>query len=64
MLLYPARERFIGMERYVCMICGHRYDPEKGEPLQDIAPGKEFTSLADNWVCPVCGAEKTLFKKE
>jgi len=52
------------MERYVCMICGHRYDPEKGEPLQDIAPGKEFASLPDNWVCPVCGAEKTLFKKE
>nr|WP_320161766.1 rubredoxin [uncultured Methanoregula sp.] len=51
------------MERYVCQICGHKYDPDKGEPLQNIAPGVGFDALPPNWLCPVCSAEKTLFAK-
>ena len=51
------------MTKFVCMICGHAYDPEKGEPRQDIAPGLPFASLPADWTCPVCGAEKRLFKE-
>lgn len=51
------------MDSYTCMICGHVYNPEKGEPLQQISPGKDFSALAGDWTCPVCGAEKRLFQK-
>jgi rubredoxin len=51
------------MDRYVCLICGHEYNPEKGEPLQKIPPGIEFADLPDDWVCPVCTAGKKDFKK-
>ena len=40
------------------------YNPEKGEPLQNIAPGIGFDALPPNWLCPVCSAEKTLFAME
>jgi rubredoxin len=59
---YP--EVFDMMEKYTCAICGHVYDPEKGEPLQNILPGREFADLLENWQCPVCGASKKNFRKE
>jgi rubredoxin len=51
------------MTTYVCLICGHEYNPEKGEPLQNIVPNTAFSALPADWVCPVCGAEKKLFKE-
>ena len=51
------------MERFVCTICGHVYDPEKGEPRLDLPPGKAFDDLAADWLCPVCFAEKDKFVK-
>jgi|GEM_PF-1236516 rubredoxin len=54
---------FYLMTKYVCLICGHEYNPEKGEPTQKIAPGTPFSALPADWVCPVCGAEKRLFKE-
>jgi rubredoxin len=52
------------MDRYVCLICGHVYNPEKGEVIQDIKPGVDFPSLPADWECPVCGAKKDKFRKE
>ncbi|GAB6283817.1 MAG: rubredoxin [Methanoregula sp.] len=52
------------MERFVCQICGHIYDPEKGEAIQDIKPGLAFASLPADWECPVCGAKKDKFLRE
>lgn len=52
------------MDRYVCKVCGYKYDPEKGDPENDIKPGTKFEDLPDDWVCPVCGAPKTEFEKE
>ena len=52
------------MKRYVCEICGYVYDPAKGDPSQDIAPGTPFDQLPDTWVCPVCGAPKSQFKEQ
>jgi len=54
----------MGMECYLCGICGHKYNPEKGEPLQNIAPGIPFADLPPDWTCPVCFAEKKHFKPE
>jgi len=52
------------MEKYTCTICGHIYDPAKGEPIQNISPGKEFFELPDDWQCPICGAARKNFTKE
>jgi rubredoxin len=57
-------EVFRLMEKYTCAICGHMYDPKKGEPLQNLLPGIEFADLSENWQCPICGASKKNFKKE
>lgn len=50
------------MDKYVCKICGWVYDPEKGDPDSDIAPGTSFEDIPDDWVCPECGITKDLFE--
>ena len=52
----------LSMDAYVCSICGHLYEPEKGEPGRDIPAGTAFQNLPSGWNCRVCGAEKTLFR--
>lgn len=52
------------MEKYRCTVCGYIYDPEEGDPDSGIEPGTAFDELPDDWVCPVCGAEKEDFEKE
>jgi len=51
------------MEKYECTVCGYVYDPEKGDPDNNIAPGTSFQDLPDDWTCPVCGAAKSAFEK-
>ncbi|MEM2192486.1 MAG: rubredoxin [Candidatus Hadarchaeales archaeon] len=51
------------MEKYRCTICGYIYDPDAGDPTGGIAPGTPFEKLPDDWVCPVCGADKSQFEK-
>jgi rubredoxin len=50
------------MTTYICQICGHEYNPQNGETNQNIPPGTDFSTLPADWMCPVCGAEKRLFK--
>ncbi|OGC36078.1 rubredoxin [candidate division WOR-1 bacterium RIFOXYB2_FULL_48_7] len=50
------------MKKYVCKVCGYIYDPEKGDPDSGIVPGVAFTSLPDDWTCPICGAAKDQFE--
>ncbi len=52
------------MAKYKCSVCGYVYDPEKGDPESNIAPGTPFEDLPDDWVCPVCGASKDEFEKQ
>ncbi len=52
------------MDKYKCTVCGYIYDPEKGDPDSGIQPGTSFEKLPEDWVCPVCGVEKSLFEKE
>lgn len=47
---------------YVCELCGYEYNPEAGDPENDIAPGTDFEDLAEDWVCPLCGAGKDDFE--
>lgn len=42
--------------KYICSICGYVYD--------ETAAGTPFDELPDSWVCPLCGAAKTLFEPE
>ena len=53
----------VKLAKYECTICGYVYDPELGDPEGDIAPGTPFDELPDDWVCPVCGADKSDFEK-
>lgn len=50
------------MKKYRCLMCGYIYDPAKGDPENDIAPGTAFEDLPDGWVCPECGAGKEEFE--
>jgi rubredoxin len=52
------------MKKYVCNMCGYIYDPAEGDPDSDIEPGTSFEDLPEDWVCPVCGAEKDEFEPE
>lgn len=49
---------------YACMLCDYAYDPEKGDPTQDIPAGTPFDDLPDDWTCPKCGASKRQFYEE
>jgi rubredoxin len=52
------------MEKYKCTICEYVYDPEKGDLDSGIKPGTSFEELPDDWVYPICGANKSVFEKE
>ena len=52
------------MQKYVCGICGYVYDPGVGDPENGVDPGTAFENLPDDWVCPVCGADKDSFTPE
>ncbi len=50
-------------DKYECTVCGYVYDPEAGDPDNNVSPGTAFESLPEDWVCPVCGAGKESFEK-
>lgn len=45
------------MDSYVCIICGYVYDPSENGNVS-------FEALSDDWVCPVCGVDKSNFEKQ
>lgn len=49
--------------KYRCVVCGHIYDPEMGDPDRVVKPGTVFEDLPNNWHCLICGAEKDDFEK-
>lgn len=52
------------MKKYICSACGYVYDPEQGDPDSGIKAGTPFEELPDDWVCPACGAPKSMFIEE
>ncbi len=51
------------MEKWKCVVCGYVYDPDKGDPDNDVEPGTKFEDIPEDWVCPECGAAKSDFEK-
>jgi rubredoxin len=52
------------MAKYICSVCGFVYDESKGIPEAGIAPGTRWEDLPEDWICPLCGAEKSEFEKQ
>lgn len=50
-------------KRWICEFCGWIYDPAKGDPDGGIPPGTPFEEIPDDWMCPICGAEKADFRE-
>ena len=48
--------------KYECVICGHVYDEEFGEPDDGISAGTRWEDIPDDWVCPDCGVSKFDYK--
>lgn len=57
------QEEVSKMKKYRCKVCGYVYDPDNGDPDSGIKPGTPFEELPDDWVCPVCGADKSNFEE-
>ncbi len=49
------------LDRYECQACGYTYEPTKGDDKRQVPPGTAFTSLSEDWRCPVCGARTSRF---
>ena len=52
------------MQKYVCTVCHYVYDPEVGDPENNITPGTSFENLPADWVCPLCSVGKDMFEAE
>ena len=52
------------MKKYICSVCGYDYDETAGDPGNGVAPGTKWEDLPDDWVCPICGADKSMFSSE
>lgn len=50
------------MKKYECKVCGYIYDPVDGDPDNGVAPRTAFEDLPEDWVCPLCSAEKDEFE--
>lgn len=48
--------------QWMCLPCGHVYNPATGDPEHGIAPGTRFEDLGDAYVCPVCGVGRDEFE--
>lgn len=59
----PIKKEAI-MDKYKCVVCNYIYDPVQGDPDNGVPAGTPFEKIPDDWVCPVCGADKTNFVKE
>jgi rubredoxin len=51
------------MDQFKCSLCDYYYIPEEGDLDNDIPLDTPFEDLPDDWVCPLCGAEKSDFEK-
>ena len=50
------------MQKWTCTICGYIYDPTVGDAENGIDSGTSFENLPEDWTCPLCGAEKSMFE--
>lgn len=48
------------MLKYQC-VCGYVYVPELGDPDNGIVHDTAFEDIPEDWVCPICGTDKSMF---
>jgi rubredoxin len=58
-IIYQRKE--YTMKKYACTACDFIYDPEIGDPDSGIAPGTAFEDIPEDWYCPLCGVDKSMF---
>jgi len=51
------------MAKYECSVCGYIYDPELGDHDGGIELRTPFEEIPDDWVCPICEADKSEFER-
>ena len=51
------------MKKFICDVCGYIYDPTVGDPDNGVEPGTKFKDIPDDWVCPLCGVDKSQFSE-
>jgi rubredoxin len=49
------------LRRWQCFFCAVIYDEAAGWPEEGIAPGTRWEDVAEDWICPGCGAGKSDF---
>jgi len=49
--------------KYECEACGYVYNPEIGDPDHGIPAGTAFADLPEDWTCPLCGVDKSMFSE-
>ncbi|MCL2105651.1 MAG: rubredoxin [Oscillospiraceae bacterium] len=47
--------------KYVCGVCGYIYDEAAGDMDSGIAPGTKWEALPEDFLCPLCSADKDAF---
>ncbi len=52
------------MRKFKCSICGYIYDETTGLPEEGIAPGTKWEDISRDFICPLCGAPKTMFEEQ
>lgn len=50
------------MQKWECP-CGYIYDPAIGDEDNGVKAGTAWEDVPEDWVCPMCGAEKESFSK-
>lgn len=50
------------MDKYICRVCATIYDPNKGDPEDNIPAETPFEELPEKWICPVCGSSKDKYE--
>lgn len=51
------------MGKFKCSICGYTYDEIEGFPEKGILPGTKWEDIPQDFICPWCGAPKTVFEE-
>jgi len=61
-----AAEKFFkkGTGTYECTQCQFVYNPQNGDPEAGVLRGTEFQDVPEDWLCPVCGADKQEFEEQ
>ncbi len=52
------------MMTYTCGMCGYIFDEAEGYSDGEIPMGTKWEDIGDDFVCPLCGANKYVFSAE